>query len=111
LLVSGDTEAAISTILDIVPLLEEVNVCLRLFSVCKLIKTISISFFKNHKFNNAESTAELRLLIHQSQAGCVIGRGGDKIKELRIVSIFNRFKQSFQAFIFALFCDRKTIWT
>ena len=30
-------------------------------------------------------TTELRLLVHQSQAGCIIGRGGDKIKELRQV--------------------------
>lgn len=29
---------------------------------------------------------ELHILVHQSQAGCVIGRGGTKIKELRDVS-------------------------
>lgn len=28
---------------------------------------------------------ELKLLIHQSQAGCIIGKGGQKIKELREV--------------------------
>jgi hypothetical protein len=33
-------------------------------------------------------TTELRLLVHQSQAGCIIGRGGDKIKELRHVYCF-----------------------
>ena len=33
-------------------------------------------------------TTELRLLVHQSQAGCIIGRGGDKIKELRQVIFF-----------------------
>ncbi|VEL08948.1 unnamed protein product [Protopolystoma xenopodis] len=33
--------------------------------------------------NNREDGVDLRLLVHQSQAGCVIGRGGYKIKELR----------------------------
>lgn len=32
---------------------------------------------------------ELRILIHQSQAGCVIGRAGFKIKELREVTEVN----------------------
>lgn len=30
---------------------------------------------------------DLRLLIHQSRAGCVIGKAGAKIKELREVSL------------------------
>lgn len=29
---------------------------------------------------------ELRVLLHQSLAGCVIGKGGSKIKELKDVS-------------------------
>jgi heterogeneous nuclear ribonucleoprotein K len=37
--------------------------------------------FQNQKYNkNMDYTTELRL-VHQSQAGCIIGRGGDKIKE------------------------------
>lgn len=31
---------------------------------------------------------DLRMMIHQSQAGCVIGRAGQKIKEIRDVSLF-----------------------
>ncbi|KAK2576771.1 hypothetical protein KPH14_005415 [Odynerus spinipes] len=31
---------------------------------------------------------DVRMLVHQSQAGCVIGKGGLKIKELREVSQF-----------------------
>lgn len=31
---------------------------------------------------------DLRMMIHQSQAGCVIGKGGYKIKELREVRIY-----------------------
>ncbi|GAA57520.1 heterogeneous nuclear ribonucleoprotein K, partial [Clonorchis sinensis] len=33
--------------------------------------------------NNRDEGVDLRLLVHQSQAGCIIGRGGYKIKELR----------------------------
>ena len=29
---------------------------------------------------------DLRMLVHQSQAGCIIGKGGLKVKELRDVS-------------------------
>lgn len=29
---------------------------------------------------------DVRMLIHQSRAGCVIGKAGSKIKELREVS-------------------------
>lgn len=35
------------------------------------------------KFKELDFDCELRMLIHQSQAGCVIGRAGFKIKELR----------------------------
>lgn len=59
LLIGGDTEACLTTILDVIPLIEE-----------------------NAK-NGPDHPYEFRLLLHQSQAGCVIGRGGDKIKELR----------------------------
>lgn len=31
---------------------------------------------------------DLRVLIHQSLAGCVIGKSGSKIKELREVSVY-----------------------
>jgi len=61
LLIGGETEMSISTLLDIIPLLEE-----------------------NQKFNSTEFATEMRLLVHQSQAGCIIGRSGDKIKELRL---------------------------
>ncbi|KAF8566318.1 hypothetical protein P879_03366 [Paragonimus westermani] len=33
--------------------------------------------------NNRDEGVDLRLLVHQSQAGCIIGRCGYKIKELR----------------------------
>lgn len=37
--------------------------------------------YKNYKNNDFD--CEMRLLVHQSQAGCIIGRAGFKIKELR----------------------------
>lgn len=30
---------------------------------------------------------DIRILVHESQAGSVIGRGGDRIKDLRDVSL------------------------
>jgi predicted RNA-binding protein YlqC (UPF0109 family) len=48
--------------------------------------------FNNHKIpcffflqGNADEF-EIRMLLHQSLAGCVIGKGGAKIKELKDVS-------------------------
>ena len=37
-------------------------------------------------FKDLDFDCELRMLVHQSQAGCIIGRAGFKIKELREVS-------------------------
>lgn len=34
-----------------------------------------------------DDEVDVRLLIHQSLAGCIIGKGGQKIKEIRDVSI------------------------
>ncbi|XP_063366492.1 heterogeneous nuclear ribonucleoprotein K isoform X2 [Cydia amplana] len=36
-----------------------------------------------HKGGNSDEDLDVRLLIHQSRAGCVIGKAGAKIKELR----------------------------
>ncbi|KAL1115288.1 hypothetical protein AAG570_007319 [Ranatra chinensis] len=58
-LISGELETAVKVVEDIVPNLEE--------------------YFRNQGKNDAD----LRLLVHQSLAGCVIGKAGAKIKELR----------------------------
>ena len=39
--------------------------------------------YQEYKDKELNFDCELRLLVHQSQAGCVIGRAGYKIKELR----------------------------
>lgn len=38
------------------------------------------------KEDEDESMLDYRILVHESQAGSVIGRGGERIKELRLVS-------------------------
>ncbi|CAO1302656.1 unnamed protein product [Diamesa hyperborea] len=48
---------------------------------CKVIKDIMKHFDKEPQGNVEEY--ELRMLLHQSLAGCVIGKGGSKIKELK----------------------------
>ncbi|XP_049517819.1 heterogeneous nuclear ribonucleoprotein K isoform X2 [Dermacentor silvarum] len=39
--------------------------------------------FAQHTGQNGGSESEMRLLMHQSHAGCIIGRAGCRIKELR----------------------------
>ncbi|XP_011496895.1 PREDICTED: heterogeneous nuclear ribonucleoprotein K [Ceratosolen solmsi marchali] len=60
LTISSDLDTVLTVLGDIVPQLEE-------------------SGLKNGEDNEID----LRMLVHQSQAGCVIGKGGLKIKELR----------------------------
>lgn len=36
---------------------------------------------------SGDSESELRMIVHQSQAGCIIGRQGFKVKELREVRV------------------------
>lgn len=60
LTVGAEMATALDCLLDIIPKLED---------------------YKNYKDDNFD--CELRMLVHQSQAGCVIGRAGFKIKELR----------------------------
>lgn len=46
-----------------------------------------------------EDEYDIRMLIHQSLAGCVIGKGGSKIKEIRDVSVnlyINLYLKNFQ---------------
>lgn len=52
-----------------------------------------IVFFINPKtymllYLQKDDENDCRLLIHQSLAGCVIGKGGSKIREIRDVSLF-----------------------
>lgn len=40
---------------------------------------------KRERASNDDDESEIRFLIHQSQAGAIIGRGGNKVKEIREV--------------------------
>lgn len=46
-------------------------------SICKIVKEML------KHFDLRDDEVDLRMMIHQSLAGCVIGKGGSKIKELR----------------------------
>ncbi|TPP56369.1 Heterogeneous nuclear ribonucleoprotein K [Fasciola gigantica] len=52
--------------------------------------------------NNRDEGVDLRLLVHQSQAGCIIGRGGYKIKELREQSGLQTLK------VYQMLCPNST---
>ncbi|XP_018322746.1 heterogeneous nuclear ribonucleoprotein K isoform X2 [Agrilus planipennis] len=60
LTLSSDMETVCNIINDVIPCLEE----------------------NGSRMGNGEDL-DLRMMIHQSQAGCVIGKGGSKIKEIR----------------------------
>ncbi|XP_061172415.1 heterogeneous nuclear ribonucleoprotein K homolog isoform X2 [Saccostrea echinata] len=60
LTIGANLGTALDCVLDIIPKLED---------------------YKNYRDNDFD--CEMRLLVHQSQAGCIIGRAGFKIKELR----------------------------
>ncbi|XP_073988301.1 heterogeneous nuclear ribonucleoprotein K isoform X2 [Rhodnius prolixus] len=56
--ISADYETAVKIVEQIVPCLDEF-------------------------FSSGKGEVDIRLLVHQSLAGCVIGKGGSKVKELR----------------------------
>ncbi|KAK9695720.1 KH domain [Popillia japonica] len=51
-------------------------------SICSIVNDVVPNLEENgSRINGGE--LDLRMMIHQSQAGCVIGKGGSKIKEIR----------------------------
>jgi len=52
----------------------------------------------SQKRANDDDESEIRFLIHQSQAGAIIGRGGNKVKEMRevcgvcLINVYNVYK-------------------
>nr|CDS32836.2 poly(rC) binding protein 3 [Hymenolepis microstoma] len=47
------------------------------------VMEIMANTLNRQALSQQEDLVDLRLLVHQSQAGCIIGKGGSKIKELR----------------------------
>lgn len=60
------------------------------FGFCGVKLKFSVFFFFHLSQGNVDE-CELRVLLHQSLAGCVIGKGGSKIKELKDVSTAKHF--------------------
>jgi len=52
-------------------------------TACEILLDVipSLEDYQHHK--NLDFDCDIRMLVHQSQAGCIIGRAGFKIKELR----------------------------
>ncbi|UYV72567.1 HNRNPK [Cordylochernes scorpioides] len=61
-----DVESLPEILLDILPKLEEVG-----------------AQFENNEQDPSDGHCEVRMLLHQSHAGCIIGKGGSQIKILR----------------------------
>ncbi|XP_076466051.1 heterogeneous nuclear ribonucleoprotein K-like isoform X4 [Babylonia areolata] len=64
LTVSAELGTVLEVLLDIIPSLEDSDVL-------------------QYKNKHGEYDCEIRMIVHQSQAGCIIGRAGFKVKELR----------------------------
>lgn len=60
LTIGADIDTALECLIDVIPSLEDYK-----------------------QFSDSDFDCEMRTLVHQSQAGCIIGRAGFKIKELR----------------------------
>ena len=54
--------------------------CLRVMFLTNFLFSLQYKNYRDDDFD-----CEMRVLVHQSQAGCIIGRAGFKIKELREV--------------------------
>jgi len=52
-------------------------------SLAECLQDILVNLAEFKELKNKKEEMEFRILIHQSMAGAIIGRGGEKIKELR----------------------------
>ncbi|KAM7538031.1 hypothetical protein Aperf_G00000078132 [Anoplocephala perfoliata] len=56
------------------------------------VMEIMANTLNRQAMSQQEDCVDLRLLVHQSQAGCIIGKSGQKIKELREQSMLKTLK-------------------
>lgn len=56
---------------------------------------LNLTCFFYSSFLQRDDEVDVRMLIHQSLAGCVIGKGGSKIKEIRDVSTRKKLSHVF----------------
>ncbi|KAL1513650.1 hypothetical protein ABEB36_003036 [Hypothenemus hampei] len=50
-------------------------------SVCNIVSDVMPNLEENGATSGSD--IDMRMMVHQSQAGCIIGKGGSKIKEIR----------------------------
>lgn len=85
LTIQGNLDAVINVLQNVLPSLEEVTfVFIELLSRIALIFQLKVSKIRGERTGRV-GDSDARLLVHQSQIGCIIGRGGAKVKELREV--------------------------
>ena len=61
---------------------------------------------QQYKNKHGEFDCEIRMIVHQSQAGCIIGRAGFKVKELREVSVCLVLMSTVRKFV----CERVCVY-
>ena len=85
LTIQGNLDAVINVLQNVLPSLEEVlSLGFRNFQRKQLIFQLKVSKIRGERTGRV-GDSDARLLVHQSQIGCIIGRGGAKVKELREV--------------------------
>ncbi|CAH1127772.1 unnamed protein product [Ceutorhynchus assimilis] len=52
-------------------------------SVCNIVSDVMPNLEENGALAANGTDIDMRMMVHQSQAGCIIGKGGCKIKEIR----------------------------
>lgn len=52
-------------------------------SICNIVSDVIPNLEENGARAGNGDDIDMRMMVHQSQAGCVIGKGGSKIKEIR----------------------------
>ncbi|ERL88635.1 hypothetical protein D910_06020 [Dendroctonus ponderosae] len=77
LTLSSDMDSLCNIVNDVIPNLEEAS------TQTKLLKIKTIMTIYNGATAGNGNDIDMRMMVHQSQAGCIIGKGGSKIKEIR----------------------------
>ncbi|KYQ53389.1 Heterogeneous nuclear ribonucleoprotein K [Trachymyrmex zeteki] len=80
LTISSDLPTVLQVLNEVVPNLEEVTIS----NIVNMLHLPLSTRFQNGSRHGSDEI-DVRMLVHQSQAGCIIGKGGLKIKELREV--------------------------
>lgn len=86
LTIQGNLDAVINVLQNVLPSLEEVLIRANILYLSRavLIFQLKVSKIRGERTGRV-GDSDARLLVHQSQIGCIIGRGGAKVKELREV--------------------------